>query len=60
MCKEGLKQSFNVLRVKLDIFYLLSKTKDIQTVIISRFCIWGDFVGMFPPGRWYAVERNVT
>ena len=51
MCKEGLKQSFTVLRVKLDIFYLHSKTKDIQTVIISRFCIWCDFIGMFTPGR---------
>ena len=51
MCKEGLKQSFTVLRVKLDIFDLLSKTKDTQSVIISRFCIWGDFVGMFTPGR---------
>lgn len=37
MCKEGLKQRFTVLRVKLDMFDLLSKTKDIQTVIISRF-----------------------
>lgn len=50
MCKEGLKQSFTVLRVKLDMFDLLSKTRYPDSHYIS-ICIWGDFVGMFTPGR---------